>query len=109
MAKDVLHVTDATFDETVRSHPFVVIDFWAEWCRPCRAMDPVIEEFSAKYAGKVTFAKINSDENPRKVGEYGVMGIPTILFFQSGRLVDQVMGAMSRGAFEARIRKNLDG
>ena len=85
----------------------VIVDFWAEWCRPCHAIAPMIDDFAKKYAGKVLFAKINSDENQKKFQEYGVMGIPTLLFFKDGKLVDQVIGAMPRGPFEQRVLKHL--
>jgi len=102
-----IHITDVDFDQVIRDTPYVVVDFWAEWCAPCRAIEPIIEELARKYDGKVTFAKINSDENPRKVQEYLIMGIPTILFFKGGKLVDQVVGAMPRVPFEERVKKHL--
>ena len=101
------HVTDADFDQVVKENPYVVVDFWAEWCAPCRAIEPIIEDLAKKYAGKIKFAKLNSDENPKKVQEYMVMGIPTILFFKGGKLVDQVVGAMPQTAFEERVKKHL--
>jgi len=87
-----IHVMDDTFDKVIRENRYVVVDFWAEWCRPCHAIAPTIDELARRYAGKVVFAKINSDENQRKFQEYGVMGIPTLLFFKDGKLVDQVIG-----------------
>ena len=102
-----IHVTDDDFDKVVRENRYVVVDFWAEWCRPCHAIAPTIDELARKYAGKVVFAKINSDENQRKFQEYGVMGIPTLLFFKDGKLVDQVIGAMPKGPFEQRVVKHL--
>lgn len=107
MADKPIHVTDAEFDNFVKQNPYVVVDFWADWCAPCRAIAPTVEELAKKYAGKVTFAKVNSDENPKKVQEFMIMGIPTILFFKGGKLVDQVVGAMPRNAFEERVKKHL--
>ncbi len=107
MADQPLHVTDAEFNKVVKEHPYVVVDFWAEWCAPCRAIAPTVDELAKKYAGKVTFAKVNSDENPKVVQEFMVMGIPTILFFKAGKLVDQVVGAMPRNVFEERVKKHL--
>lgn len=107
MGDHPIHVTDSDFDTVVKQNPYVVVDFWAEWCAPCRAIAPIVEELAKKYEGKVTFAKLNSDENPKKVQEYMVMGIPTILFFRGGKLVDQVVGAMPRNAFEERVKKHL--
>ncbi len=102
-----IHVTDNDFDQVVKENRYVVVDFWAEWCRPCHAIAPTIEELARKYAGKVVFAKINSDENQRKFQEFGVMGIPTLLFFKDGRLIDQVIGAMPKAQFEQRVVKHI--
>jgi thioredoxin 1 len=102
-----IHITDDAFDKVIKENRYVVVDFWAEWCRPCHAIAPTIEELARKYAGKVVFAKINSDENQRKFQEYGVMGIPTLLFFKDGKLVDQVIGAMPKAQFEQRVVKHL--
>ena len=102
-----VHVTDDDFDKVIKENKYVIVDFWAEWCRPCHAIAPMIDDLARKYAGKVLFAKINSDENQKKFQEYGVMGIPTLLFFKDGKLVDQVIGAMPRGPFEQRVLKHL--
>jgi thioredoxin 1 len=91
----------------IRENRYVVVDFWAEWCRPCHAIAPTIDELAKRYAGKVVFAKINSDENQRKFQEYGVMGIPTLLFFKDGKLIDQVIGAMPKAQLEHRVVKHL--
>jgi len=102
-----IHITDDDFDKVIKENKYVIVDFWAEWCRPCHAIAPMIDDLARKYAGKVLFAKINSDENQKKFQEYGVMGIPTLLFFKDGKLVDQVIGAMPRGPFEQRVLKHL--
>ena len=102
-----IHITDDDFDKVIKGNKYVIVDFWAEWCRPCHAIAPMIDDLARKYAGKVLFAKINSDENQKKFQEYGVMGIPTLLFFKDGKLVDQVIGAMPRGPFEQRVLKHL--
>ena len=102
-----IHVTDDDFEKVIKENKYVIVDFWAEWCRPCHAIAPMIDDLARKYAGKVLFAKINSDENQKKFQEYGVMGIPTLLFFKDGKLVDQVIGAMPRGPFEQRVLKHL--
>ena len=107
MADKPVHVTDDEFDQVIRENPYVVVDFWAEWCAPCRAIAPIVEDLARKYAGKVTFAKVNTDENPKIPQKFMVMGIPTLLFFKAGKLVDQVVGAMPRGPFEERVRKHL--
>src|SRR5439155_27201881 len=102
-----IHVTDADFDEVVKEHAYVIVDFWAEWCAPCRAIAPMIDELAKTYAGQVTFVKLNTDENPRVPQQFMVMGIPTLLFFKGGKLVDQDDGAMPKGPFEARLKKYL--
>jgi thioredoxin 1 len=102
-----IHTTDDEFETVIKQHPYVVVDFWAEWCAPCRAIAPMIEELAKKYAGKMTFVKLNTDENPRVPQQYMIMGIPTLLFFKDGKLVDQVVGAMPRGPFEERVKKHL--
>jgi len=85
-------VTDATFDAFVASHNTVVVDCWAPWCPPCRAMSPILDELAAKWAGKVTFAKLNTDNNPGVAGRFEIMSIPTLLIFQGGQYVDQIVG-----------------
>jgi thioredoxin 1 len=102
-----IHTTDAEFETVIKQHAHVVVDFWAEWCAPCRAIAPMIEDLAKKYAGKMTFVKLNTDENPRVPQQYMIMGIPTLLFFKDGKLVDQVVGAMPRGPFEERVKKHL--
>ncbi len=107
MADKPVHVTDDEFDQVIKENPYVVVDFWAEWCAPCRAIAPIVEDLAQKYTGKVTFAKVNTDENPKTPQKFMVMGIPTLLFFKEGKLVDQVVGAMPRGPFEERVKKHL--
>ena len=102
-----IHTTDDEFDQVIKQHPNVIVDFWAEWCAPCRAIAPMIDDLAKKYAGKMTFVKLNTDENPRVPQQYMIMGIPTLLFFKDGKLVDQVVGAMPRGPFEERVKKHL--
>ena len=107
MADKPIPVTDADFEKVIKEHPYVVVDFWAEWCAPCKAIAPIVEDLAKAYAGKVTFVKLDTDANPRVPQEYMVMGIPTLLFFKGGKLVDQVVGAMPRAPFEERVKKHL--
>lgn len=92
-------VTDATFaSEVLQATRPVIVDFWAEWCGPCRAIAPVLEEIAAAHADKVTVAKLNIDENPRTPGQYGIMSIPTMLVFSGGEVIKQVVGNRPKAA-----------
>ena len=90
---NTIHVTDEEFEEKViQSESPVVVDFWAEWCGPCRAIAPVLEELSDQYQGKVTIAKVDIQSNPKKAAEFGVRGIPTLISFQNGEKKEMVVG-----------------
>ncbi|GEM05208.1 thioredoxin [Halolactibacillus miurensis] len=95
-------VTDQSFKEQT-SKGLVLVDFWAPWCGPCKMIGPVLEELSDDMSDKVTIAKLNVDENQQTAGQYGVMSIPTLLFFKDGEVVDQVVGFQPKEALEARI------
>ncbi len=108
MATTPIQVTDATFEqEVLKSSTPVVVDFWAAWCGPCRFMAPVIEELAQEYAGKVTFAKVNVDENMTTAQTYGVMSIPTFGVFKNGAEVGRFMGAMSKQAFKKKLEEYI--
>ena len=99
-------VTDATFEsEVLNSSQPVVLDFWAEWCAPCRAISPIIKQLAEDYDGKVKVLKMNIDENPQTPGRYGVRAIPTVLAFQNGQVVEQLQGARPKAAFEEMVSK----
>ncbi|MDD2798812.1 MAG: thioredoxin [Bacteroidales bacterium] len=98
-----LTITDASFQEILASGKPVVVDFWAEWCGPCRMVGPIIEELSKEYDGKVTIGKIDVDENTEVAAKYGIRNIPTILFFKDGQVVDKQVGAAAKSAFVAKI------
>lgn len=100
-------INDATFDITVQQHPFVVIDCWAPWCGPCRMITPIIDELAKDYYGRIVFAKLNTDENPRTSERFGIMSIPTLLFMKDGREVDRVIGAVPRSYIENTLLKYL--
>ena len=99
-------VTDANFDEEVlKSQQPVVLDFWAEWCAPCRQISPIIKQLAEDYDGKVKVVKMNIDENPQTPGKYGVRSIPMVLAFQNGQVVEQLTGARPKAAFEEMVQK----
>ncbi|HEY7648150.1 MAG TPA: thioredoxin [Methylomirabilota bacterium] len=100
-----LHLTEQNFDEALVANQVVMmVDFWAGWCGPCRAIAPVLEELVRDSGGRVTLAKVNVDENPGLAARYGIRSIPTILFVKEGKVVDQVIGAVPR----AQLQKKLD-
>jgi thioredoxin 1 len=105
MADTALHLTEATFDDELARHKEVLmVDFWAEWCAPCRAIAPALDELARESAGKVSLAKVNVDEHPALAARYGVRSIPTILFVKGGTVVDQVIGAVPK----AQLKRKLD-
>lgn len=106
MADNVLAVTDDTFDaEVLKSELPALVDFWASWCGPCRAIGPVVEELAEEYAGKVKVAKLNVDESPKTPGQYGIRAIPTLIMFKDGEVVDQITGAVSKSHIETALQK----
>ncbi|MEM2282801.1 MAG: thioredoxin [Candidatus Hadarchaeales archaeon] len=101
----MLEISDTDFDEVVRNNRFVVVDFWAPWCPPCRALAPVMEELSKEYEGRVQMVKINVDQHRVKAKEYGIMSIPTLLFFREGKLVDRQVGAVPKSLLREKLEQ----
>ncbi|AAB89961.1 thioredoxin [Archaeoglobus fulgidus] len=100
-------LNSSNFDETLKNNENVVVDFWAEWCMPCKMIAPVIEELAKEYAGKVVFGKLNTDENPTIAARYGISAIPTLIFFKKGKPVDQLVGAMPKSELKRWVQRNL--
>src|ERR1700675_1252330 len=100
-----VHLTEQSFDEALTaSQGVMMVDFWAEWCGPCRAVAPILEDLARESAGTITLAKVNVDENPGLAARYGIRSIPTILFVKQGKVADQVIGAVPK----TQLKKKLD-
>ena len=103
-----IEVTDATFDqEVVQAETPVLVDFWAEWCGPCKMIAPIVEELADEYDGKVKFTKLDVDTNPHSATNFGIRGIPTLLIFNGGQPVDQVVGAVPKSVLKKRLEEAL--
>jgi len=105
MAEGILEISDGSFDaEVLKSDTPVLVDFWAPWCGPCRAIAPVIEELVASYGEQVKFAKCNVDDNPVTPGKYGIRAIPTLILFKGGEVADQITGIVAKSKLEDAIK-----
>lgn len=108
MASDKIQtITDNNFDQTINGGKPVLVDFWAEWCAPCRRIAPTVEELATDYDGKVVVGKMNVDENPNTPFKFGIRGIPTLLLFKGGQVVEQVVGVADKTALKKVIDKHV--
>lgn len=96
-------VSDRNFDQTVKNYSLVIVDCWAAWCAPCRAIAPIVEQLAKEYSGKVVFGKLNVDENPETTQKFGVMAIPTLLVMKNGNEVDRIVGLTPKDQLAAKI------
>jgi thioredoxin 1 len=107
-AVGILELSDATFDqEVLRSEQPVMVDFWAAWCGPCRALAPMVDSVATSYTGKLKVAKMNVDENGATPNRYGIRGIPALLFFKGGKVADQVIGYVPQNVIEEKVQRLL--
>ncbi|OEU68333.1 MAG: thioredoxin [Desulfobacterales bacterium PC51MH44] len=106
MAKNVLEIDDSSFDtEVLQSEKPVLVDFWAPWCGPCKAIAPIVEELSVDFGDKVKFMKCNVDDNPVTPTKFGIKSIPTLLFFKEGEILDKIVGIVAKSKLEEMINK----
>jgi thioredoxin 1 len=108
MAQGIMEVNDSSFEnEIIKADKPAVVDFWAPWCGPCKAIGPVIEDLAGTYGGQVKFTKCNVDDNPVTPGKFGIKAIPTLIFFKDGKVVDQITGMVAKSKLEESIKKVL--
>ncbi|WP_066838759.1 thioredoxin [Rufibacter ruber] len=102
-----LHLTDASFDEAINTDKPVLVDFWAEWCGPCRMIGPIVEELAQQYDGQLVVGKLDVDTNPLITTKYGVRNMPTLLVFKNGQVVDKQVGAVPKYVLEQKLAAHL--
>ena len=104
----IVHLSEGTFDaEVLQSSQPALVDFWAPWCGPCRAIAPILEELAGEYKGKIKVAKVNVDDNRKLAGDHGVMSIPTLILFKDGKVVDKIVGLVPKDRLKALLDKAL--
>ncbi len=103
----LVHFSQDGFDKALTQDQLMMVDFWADWCGPCKMLGPVIEDLAAKYDGKALVGKVNVDDEPQLAQRYGVMSIPTVIFLKNGKEIDRKVGVMPEGAFTEVLDKNL--
>ena len=98
-----LEITDANFDEIIATDKPVLVDFWAEWCGPCRMIGPIVEELATEYGDKAVIGKVNVDNNPNTAAKFGIRSIPTLLVFKNGEVVDKQVGATNKASLAGKL------
>ncbi len=102
-----LEITDSNFNEVINSEQPVLVDFWAEWCGPCKMIAPVVDELSTDYDGKAVVGKVDVDSNPEVAGKFGIRSIPTLLVFKNGEIVDKQVGAVNKSVLSQKLDAQL--
>ena len=105
---EAIEITDANFEEILKTDKPVLVDFWAEWCGPCKMIGPVVKELAADYDGKAVIAKVNVDENPATAAQFGIRSIPTLLVFKGGEIVDKQIGAVPKAVLAGKLDAQLN-
>ena len=106
MAK-AIEITDANFEEIMKSDQPILVDFWAEWCGPCKMIGPLVEELAGDYEGKAVIGKVDVDANPAVAQQFGIRSIPTLLFFKDGEIVDRQVGAVPKAVLAQKLEKHI--
>ncbi|MBT0721946.1 thioredoxin TrxA [Tatumella sp. TA1] len=107
-SEKIVHLTDSSFDtDVLKAEGVTLVDFWAEWCGPCKMIAPILDEIADEYEGKLTIAKLNIDDNPETAPKYGIRGIPTLLLFKAGEVIATKVGALSKGQLKEFLNANL--
>ena len=105
---ETIEITDANFNEILKTDKPVLVDFWAEWCGPCKMIGPVVKELAAEYDGKAVIGKVNVDENPNTAAQFGIRSIPTLLVFKGGEIVDKQIGAVPKAVLAGKLDAQLN-
>jgi len=103
-----IHLTDESFNHEINDGKVVLVDFWAAWCGPCRAIAPIMDDLAGEYEGRVTIAKLDVDNNPRVAMEYGIRSIPALLIFKGGKVVDTIVGAVPKNYITDKLNQQLN-